>query len=47
MSVVVRKDRKGPCYEVGHERAGYWESIFLTVDELRDLFSEIDGMGLR
>ena len=42
MSVVVRKDRKGPCWEVGHERAGYWESIFLTEEELVELVHELD-----
>lgn len=47
MSVKVVKDRKGPCWEVGHKRAGYWESIYLTREELHDLYMEIDNQGLR
>lgn len=44
--VTVKKDKKWPCYEVGHRRAGYWESIFLTEDELRKLSIELDKLAI-
>ena len=33
----LSKDRKGSCYVLSHERCGYHESIFVTLDELREL----------
>lgn len=35
----LSKDGKGSCYILSHERCGYHESIFVTLDELRELQS--------
>ena len=44
--VSVEKDRKGGAYIVSHLRSGYHEQIWLTVDELKALREELDGMDL-
>ena len=38
MAVTIEKDKKGKCYIVGHKRCGYHEQIWLTPDELSELF---------
>lgn len=37
MSVVLKKDSKGPCWILSHERCGITEAIFLTDDEISEL----------
>lgn len=42
--MTLKKDRKGPCWILSHQRCGITESMFLTddeVDELLDLILEI------
>ena len=39
--MTVEKDKKGPCWVISHERAGYHEDIFVTETELVELFFEI------
>lgn len=38
MAVKIEKDRKGACYIISHKRCGYHEQIFLTPDELAELY---------
>ena len=38
MDVRVTKDRKGSAYIVSHKRCGITECVFLTADELRELY---------
>lgn len=33
----VKKDKKGPCWIISHQRCGVTESIFVTDEELQDL----------
>jgi len=40
----IDKDTKGSCFIVSHRRCGYYESIFLTMGELRELFGLIDSV---
>ena len=37
----VTKDRKGSCWVVSHLRYGYHEQIFLTEEELVELYHEL------
>lgn len=39
--MTVEKDKKGPCWVISHERAGYHEDIKVTETELAELFFEI------
>lgn len=41
MKVSVTKDRKGSCWIVSHLRCGYHEQIFLTEEELVELYHEL------
>ena len=41
MKVTITKDRKGLCYVVSHLRCGYHEQIFLTEEELVELYHEL------
>lgn len=34
----IEKDKKGPCWIVSHKRAGYHELIWLTEEELSELY---------
>lgn len=34
----VEKDKKGPCWIISHERSGYHEQIWLTDEELAELY---------
>lgn len=36
--MTVEKDKKGPCWIISHKRSGYHEQIFVTEDELADLY---------
>ena len=38
MAVKIEKDKKGACYIISHKRCGYHEQIFLTPDELAELY---------
>lgn len=42
--VEVTKDKKGKCWIVGHKRCGYHEQIFLTDEELAELYVTIGEM---
>lgn len=33
----LTKDKKGKCYVLSHRRCGFTESIWLTVEELKQL----------
>ena len=44
MNVSVKKDRKGPCFFVSHQRCGFTEGIWLTVDELKELKMLLDDL---
>jgi hypothetical protein len=34
----VEKDKKGPCWIISHKRSGYHEQIWLTDEELAELY---------
>ena len=36
--MTVEKDKKGPCWVISHERDGYHEEIFVTEEELCELY---------
>ena len=38
MVVKVEKDKKGACYIISHKRCGYHEQIFLTPEEMIELY---------
>ena len=42
MDVSVKKDKKGKCYFVSHRRCGVTEGVFLTMDELIELKTQLD-----
>ena len=44
MRVSLRKDRKGPCWIMSHQRCGVTETVFLTEEELRELRVLINDM---
>jgi len=35
--MTLKKDRKGPCWILSHQRCGITESMFLTDDEIEEL----------
>ena len=35
--MTLKKDRKGPCWILSHQRCGVTESLFLTDDEVEEL----------
>ena len=41
MMVEVKKDKKGKCWIVSHQRSGYHEQMFLTPEELADLYFKL------
>lgn len=42
----MKKDSKGPCWILSHERCGITESIFVTEDELVELRERLSDMYL-
>lgn len=42
--MTVEKDKKGACWIVSHKRAGYHEQIFLTDEELAELYTILTEM---
>ena len=42
--MTIKRDRKGPCWILSHQRCGVTESMFLTDDEVDELLDLILGL---
>ena len=42
----IERDRKGECYILSHIRCGYHESMFVTREELKELFRKIKDLEI-
>ena len=40
----IEKDKKGKCWIVSHERAGYHEQIWLTEEEIAELYNMLKAI---
>ena len=42
----IERDRKGSCWILSHKRSGYYECIFVTVGELKELVEKIKALDI-